>query len=357
MAARGEQEEGLSTPPSKWSRIALLLGLAGLAVVVSEFAQQPPTAGSAPKCDRYASVHGNDRAPGTASRPVSSPQRLVHILRPGERGCLGSGTYSFGTLVISTPSITLRPRPGAKPRLKGEVKALPSAAGSAIVGLSLDSSSGNHRIGPRIYADRFVLRDNDITSRRRGICVHVTNYFDKPGPSHVRIIGNRIHGCGRRPVTNQEHGIYVADAHRTQIRRNWIYRNADRGIQLYPSATATRVVGNVIDSNGQGVSMGGLGGTCSNDNLILRNVIAHSRISWNVYSNADGNNCTGNVVAFNCVSAGRVPDHYSGQGGVESPSRNFTADDNTIARPRYTNPGAGNFRLRPGSRCARFLSR
>jgi hypothetical protein len=330
-----------------------------LGTVAFECAQEPPRAGSAgdAKCDRYASVNGHDGAPGTARRPVASPHRLVQILRPGQRGCLRSGTYSFGTLALSTPRITLQAAPAANPRLRGEIKARPSAEGSAIVGLRLDGSTGTHRIGPRIYASRFLLRGNDITNRHRGICVHINAYFDRPEPRGVRIIGNRIHNCGPRPPTDLAHGIYVANAHGTQIRRNWIYRNADRGIQLYPDARATRVVGNVIDSNGQGLAIGGAdGGSCSTGSRVIENVIANSRISWNAYSGSDGDHCAGNVLAFNCVYAGGAPPPFSDNGGIESPSRSFTAGQNLVARPRYKNPAAGNFRLRPRSRCARFLS-
>ena len=42
------------------------------------------------------------------------------------------------------------------------------------------------------------------------------------------------------------------------IRDNWIYDNADRGVQLYPDADGTVVTGNVIDGNGEGVIFGGV---------------------------------------------------------------------------------------------------
>ena len=47
---------------------------------------------------------------------------------------------------------------------------------------------------------------------------------------------NRIHDCGELPATNFDHGVYVAEARDTVIRDNWIYSNADRGVQLYPDA-------------------------------------------------------------------------------------------------------------------------
>ena len=71
------------------------------------------------------------------------------------------------------------------------------------------------------------------------------------------IEGNRIHDCGELPAANHDHGIYVGNAAGRSIRDNWIYDNADRGIQLYPDADRTAITGNVIDGNGQGVIFGG----------------------------------------------------------------------------------------------------
>ena len=64
---------------------------------------------------------------------------------------------------------------------------------------------------------------------------------------------NRIHNCGQLPPTNHHHGIYVEASDGARITDNWIYDNADRGIQLFPDAQGTYVARNVIDGNGQGV--------------------------------------------------------------------------------------------------------
>ena len=55
------------------------------------------------------------------------------------------------------------------------------------------------------------------------------------------------------PANNHEHGIYVEASDGAQIVDNWIYDNADRGVQLFPDAQGTYVARNVIDRNGQGV--------------------------------------------------------------------------------------------------------
>ena len=73
----------------------------------------------------------------------------------------------------------------------------------------------------------------------------------------VTIQRNRIHDCGRLPATNLDQGVYVAVARGTRIVGNWIYENADQGVQLYPDARGTYVAGNVIDGNGEGIIFGG----------------------------------------------------------------------------------------------------
>ncbi len=50
---------------------------------------------------------------------------------------------------------------------------------------------------------------------------------------------NKIHDCGRLPRTNREHGIYLGKSRRATIRGNWLWNNADRGVQLYPDAQRT----------------------------------------------------------------------------------------------------------------------
>ena len=308
------------------------------------------------QCDRYAAPAGSDRAKGTARHPVQTAGRLARALRPGETGCFRAGTYSFEALSLTKPRITLRPLGRENVTLNGDIKILPRARRAAIVGMRLNGDTGKNQIGPRIYADRAVLRGNTITNHHAGICVQVSAYFSRPPPAGVQIRGNRIHDCGKLPATNHHHGIYIADARRTTIRNNWIYDNADRGVQLYPSAQESVVRGNVIDSNGEGVSIGGDdAGSCSNGNTVTGNVISNSVESWNIYSGALGPDCSGNVVRNNCLYAGQAPQPYDADGGVLFPARNFAATRNVVASPRYVDLDSGDYRLRRHSRCTRKL--
>jgi parallel beta-helix repeat protein len=337
-------------------RVSVLPAVLAVLALLPSLLPQPAARAPAAKCDRYAAVHGSNSAAGTVRRPVRSPEALVRVLRPGQTGCFHAGTYEFDVLDINERRITLTRYRRARVALEGDVKVLPSGAGAAIVGLRLNGAGGKNQIGPRIYADRVLLRNNTITNHHTGICVAISSFYSRPPPRGVLIRGNRVHDCGRLPATNHDHGIYVSHAHGTSIERNWIYDNADRGIQLYPSAQDTLVRGNVIDANGQGVSIGGDDtGVCSNGNRVAGNVITNAAISWNVYSGAQGPDCSGNVVTRNCLYARAAVHPYDQNGGVLHPPRNFIATGNLVKNPRYVDPESGDYRLRARSPCKRLL--
>jgi parallel beta helix pectate lyase-like protein len=343
-------------------------GLLGLALLVAGLAlgcgdAEPQTAsqpaprlggvGRSPQasCDLYAATWGSDSAPGSRRRPFRTAGELVHALHRGQTGCLRRGTYTFSLLKVETPDIILSAYRNQGVTLEGEVKVLPSAAGASIQGMKLDGGGGSGHIGPRIYADGVVLRDNEITNDHTAICVSVSAYYSNPPPHGVVIERNRIHDCGTLPPTNHEHGIYVAHGVGTVIRDNWIYDNADRGIQLYPDAQRTKVVANVIDSNGQGIVLSGAGSEVSSNNLIAHNIISNSNVGWNVYSGAPGPTAKGNVLRHNCLWAGNSRPLFDTNGGLETPSRNFLATANSVVHPQYSNPAAADYTLSPKSAC------
>ena len=301
-------------------------------------------------CDLYAATQGSDSAPGSRARPLRTAQRLVGALDPGQTGCFRGGTYTFSLIEISTPGVTLASYGDEEVTLEGDIKVLPAARGSTIEGMRLNSASGADDIGPRIYADGVVLRGNEITNDHTSICVQVGAYFSGPPPRGVVIELNRIHDCGALPSTNQDHGIYISGARGTIVRDNWIYENTDRGIQLYPDADGSRITGNVIDSNGEGIVFGGDGSDVSSDNLVAGNVISNSNLGWNVYSNTPGPPADGNVLRHNCVWAGDALADFESDGGVET-SSDFAAEANAVVDPLYVDRDARDYTLSPKSEC------
>jgi nitrous oxidase accessory protein NosD len=343
MAEAGRRARAGRTPHYGALAVTVLCLCASLAAACG-----PP--GAATACERFASPSGSDGAAGTLESPFATAKKLVGSLESGQAGCFRAGTYSFSTLEVNTPSITLAPYGTDAVTLRGDIKVLRGAAGAVIEGMKLDGAGGSNQIGPRIYADRVVLRDNEITNQHTGICVMLGQYYSNPAPRGVVIERNRIHDCGRLPATNHDHGIYLSEARETIIRDNWIYSNADRGVQQYPDTQGSLITGNVIDSNGQGVNFSGSDeGSCSNHNVVEGNVITNSELRWNAYSGSQGPACSGNLVRSNCVFASNPG--YSEDGGIEPDSRSFNDSDNIIADPGFEAPAQGDYRLAAESPC------
>jgi hypothetical protein len=297
-------------------------------------------------CDLVASPSGSDDATGTSESPVATPQRLVDLLAPGEIGCFRAGTYTFSTLTLNTPRIALAPYSDESVTLAGHIKALPGAVNSAIEGMRLNAaSSPDDPSGPKIYASGFALRGNEITNDHSEICVLVTANYAGPRPEGVVIERNVIHDCGALPSTNMDHGIYLSHAIAPIVRDNWIYENADRGVQQYPDVHGAQITGNVIADNGDGVNFSGTGSEVTTGATVAGNVVVDSKLGYNAYSGGDGPDGSGNVFRNNCVHTA------SGGSGIETNPRSFTAHDNLIGSPEFVDPGAGDYRLEPDSSC------
>jgi nitrous oxidase accessory protein NosD len=316
--------------------------LAILTVALCACGADATDAQSARACDRLASPGNN------------AVQRLVDSLRPGQVGCLRQGTYRGSVTIHSSGKpgrpITLQPRPGARARLVGALTVTRRSAHVVVRRLYLEGSRRPGVPSPIVNGRRILFLENDVTNAHTAICFALGN--PRFGVARdVTIQRNRIHECGQLPATNLEHGVYVAVARGTRIIGNWIYENADLGIQLYPNARDTYVAGNVIDGNGEGIIFGGLPRVAARDNLVQGNVISNSRLRNNIEWHFEGTVGTGNVVRRNCIGGGARDD---GSGGIMLPAIGFTPVDNLVAQPEFRAPG--DYRLKPGSACARVLA-
>jgi parallel beta-helix repeat protein len=325
---------------------ALVLASSLIAIVATG---SPAVAGGG--CDRFAAPGGSDGGNGSLRAPYRTAEKLADSLSRGQTGCFRAGTYRFSGLSLNKPRITLAPYRSEAVTLRGSIKVKPSGHHSTIRGMKLDGRGGESPIGPRIYANHVVLRGNNITNHHTSICVQIARYYSGPAPRRVVIKRNRIHDCGELPSTNKDHGIYVSEAKRTVIRDNWIYDNADRGVQLYHDADRSRVIGNVIYHNGDGMVINGEGSSVSERNRIRGNIIAKSYRGYNVYSGDSGPVGRRNILRKNCVWASESSP-YRRHGGVMRPARNYKVRRNVVARPRFANARRGNLRLERGGRCA-----
>ena len=321
-----------------------------LTVACSAFASFAPSgAKAAVTCTKVASTTGSDSASGTAAAPFRTAQRLVGSLSSGQTGCLRAGTYSADDQVkVSNPGITLASYPGERARLEGRLWIAEGANGVTVQDLVLDGVNSGDLPSPTVNADDAVFHNNEVTNEHTAICFDLGN-SDYGRAARTLIEANRIHDCGQLPATNHDHGIYVARADDTVIRDNLIYRNADRGIQLYPDAQHSTITGNVIDGNGEGIIFSGASGDASSNNLVEHNLITNAQVRYNVESYYPSGNPigTGNVVRNNCIWGGA-------EGNIEGPG--YSATGNIFANPLYVDRASGNFALQDGSPCADVLS-
>ncbi len=337
----------------------------GLLTITLALALSATGYGATPSCDLYASPSGSDAASGTLAQPLGTVQRLANSLGPGEVGCLRDGVYPgsgapgdpFRELKITRPGITLTSAPGERATITARLWVARGADGVTISELHLDGANSRDLPSPTINAEDAVFRHDEVTNDHTSIC------FAIGGPVWGRarntlIEANRIHACGQLPATNTEHGIYLSAADDTVIRGNWIYDNADRGIQLYPDAQGTVISGNVIDGNGEGVIFSGDERVASSGARVSGNVIADSRIRRNVESFYPGGTPIGtdNLVRSNCIH-GAPGSYYGGPdgSGVDSPQVGFTASGNVNRAPQFVDAAADDFRLVAGSACAAVL--
>jgi hypothetical protein len=342
--------------------LSLAFGL-GLLLVAAAFSagetseRETTATGKAPACTRFASTNGSDSAAGTKSRPFRTAQRLVDSLRPGQTGCLRSGTYSdssdefvvrFDRAGRPGAPITLRSNPGERARIRGTIYVPEGSNHVTVSNLVLEGTGEDSTF--KAYATDVVLQYNDITNAWRGTnCVYLGSNDGWGTAVRPVIRGNRIHECGSTG-DSLDHGIYAANAVGGRIIGNRIYNPAGYAIQLYPNSQRMLVSRNIIDGGEPsvrgGIVVGGDDEHASNGNVIEHNVIAYARW-YNVSSTWEDAVGSGNVVRANCLWAASR-ENISSDGGL-------VAAGNRVADPRFVNRSKRDYRLGSGSRCRALL--
>ena len=324
-----------------------LKSVAALAAVMSVFVATGATQAGAAGCDKVASPLGSDAYPGTTDQPYATFERLANSLKAGQTGCLRAGVFQGDAKVTkggsaSAPT-TITSYPGERAKVVGRVHVADEANHVVVQQLDLDGRNDDNLPSPTVNGDGIVFRDNDVSNGHTTICFVLGS--DGYGRARGTVIErNRIHNCGQLPPTNHHHGIYVEASDGARITDNWIYDNADRGVQLFPDAQGTYVARNVIDGNGQGVIFS----RESANNVVENNVISNPVVRYNIedWQLSGG----GNMARRNCVWSTR---HAGNPGGIQ-PGLEVPVVANLATNPEYVDRGAKDFRLRPGSPCITF---
>jgi len=332
----------------------LVLAAAATALGVSALGFGAGTGAATVSCDRYAATTGSDSAAGSSAAPFRTAQRLLDSLSPGQTGCLASGTYGESLRVNHGGSpgspIRLTSVPGQRATVVGRFYVPDESNDVVVADLNLDGTNASNLPSPTVDGDRVTFTGDDVTDDHTGIC------FDLGSTTwgtavDVVLDGNRIHDCGRLPYgsTNHDHGIYAESTRGAVITNNYIYDNADRGVQLYPDAQGSRIENNVIDGNGEGIIFSGDDGLASNDNVVRHNVISNSRVRYNVESWWPSGNPvgTGNLATGNCL--------WNGTQGNVADQVGFSASGNSVSDPQFADRDAKNFSVPAGSACAAYV--
>lgn len=331
---------------------AVALPLAAIALLGGGLAfEATPSSASSP-CSFYAAPTGSDSNTGTSAAPFATVQRLAAALAPGQIGCLAAGATFVSDVSLShggqpdAPIVLTSVDPGNPATIKGRVVTFPGGDWITFTQLKFSGANPNALPSPTVGSDHVTFSNVDVTNDHTAICFDLIN--SNWGVAHYTTIdSSRIHGCGVLPSTNQDHGIYVSGYY-AKITNNYIYDNADRGVQLR-GAQNTTVQNNVIDRNGEGVIFGD---TATANNDVSRNIVSNSNIRWNAESFwGSGPVGTGNSFHDNCVWATNSESYYNGDGGVGDPS-GFSASSNMIANPLYASVSARNYSIPSGSPCA-----
>jgi hypothetical protein len=327
--------------------------LGALACVLALLALSPAQAGA---CTRVAAPGGSDGAAGTASSPYATFQKLVHSLAPGQTGCLRAGTYRENVEVNANGApgapITVQSFPGERATYLGRLTTDKSSSYLTFQNMTFDGSAapsdggGALKPSPTVHGESIAFIGNEVTNRHTAICFAVGSEQYGRAP-RVVIRRNKIHDCGRLPPTNHEHGIYLHSPCCAQVTDNWVYDNADTGIQMFPDADGNYIARNIVYGNGDNISFGGdsKDGACasSDDNIVERNILSHPRVKENVGSwSGCGKHGTGNVLRENCIWPATF--QKAGEG--------FALVNNFYVEPAYVNAAAKDFRIVPGTACA-----
>jgi Right handed beta helix region len=335
------------TPTRHRQLLAALL--VGAVLVIAPSASAGVSPGSA-TCHRVAAPTGSDRASGGPFRPFRTVQRLVDSLRPGQIGCLLQGVYS-GSVRIGRGGrpgapVVLASYPGQTATIVGRLQIVKGANYVTVTGLVLDGKNSTRLPSPTIDSDHDTFSYDDVTDDHTGIC------FEMGSPAwgwatDTLITHDLVHGCGQHFAgDNYQHGLYLVAATDTTVEWSMIYGNAARGIQLYPDAQHTTIDHNIISGNGEGILIGGDGGSASSytnvyDNIISDATARHDVESWWPPGNPIG---IDNRVHNNCVWGGR-------EGAIDTAAGGIVATHNLKVNPGYADASADDYALSTTSPC------
>jgi hypothetical protein len=283
----------------------------------------------------YALIASTSQARSHCSRTLAAGADVQAILdhaRAGQTICLGTGVYRGDLEIHNAGSprhrLTLTSAPGQQATIAGIVW----IAGDDVTVSDLHiDGHGRGQNAVQLTAARTRLIGNDITNDHSDDSCLILGDHSYGRADYPVITHNRLHDCGV-PSSNFDHGIYDSYTVGARITQNIISANATYGVQIFPDAQGGLISANIIFDNGKGIVFGGERGWTSNANRVQGNLIAASRVGYNVESYWPQGLGTGNIAAGNCLWA------RGGGPGLDPQLNRVRLRANRVGRPRF---GAG----------------
>jgi parallel beta-helix repeat protein len=312
---------------------ALLVALATLALLGTYFAAPAGAATFKPGFGKGSTTE--------CTRTISSGsvEAAANSLGSGGVLCLRGGTYSESdrSIGIKTSGTATAPKkikayPGERAAIQSSFRFSTSGVSHWVIeGIFVDASYAPVRStkgsdGTRTNTEQamsfhsssditidsveLINRRPNLDPKLAGTCLFLG---DSPKSTDITVENSSIHQCGQLPRTNHEHCIYAADTTNLTVSNNRIYDCADRGVQLYPDADGSTIVGNLVDSNYQyGIDLDG-----DADNNVIRNNVVDTPNGNTIYTGGTYAG-SGNVVKDNCVwnSSPRLASNVAASGNI-----------------------------------------
>jgi parallel beta-helix repeat protein len=355
--------------------LCISLATAAVAVIGVFPADTPAMAEGPSACSLYASSAGSDASSGSSSAPLQTAAALIKHLQAGQTGCLDSGQTFEGFSLHSGDSHGSEGAPVTITSTNPEEPAIIS--GRVSTGTGADwltftrlrfTFNGTGVPSPTVGSNHTSWTYDDISAPHT-ICFNLVN--GSWGVAENTLIEHdRVHNCGslERFVCNENtssceappndgffiHGVYVGGARSTTIRNNYIYENADRGVQVRSGSNGVLIEHNIIDGNGEGIIFGdGATNVTAKYNIITN---SHSPCGEKTgcydYGASEYNAVAPNLLASNDVygnqCANPSPACYPNRGNIETMAHVAVAA-NVEVDPQYTNAAAHNYTLQASS--------
>jgi hypothetical protein len=356
--------------------MALAATLAVCGVIL--FLGSAPTLAETSKatCNLYASTGGSDSNTGSSSSPLRTLKALIGDLQAGQTGCLVAGqTFDEGVVLHNGEShgaegapVTITSASPEDPALiNGRV--VTETGADWLIFTHLRFTYSEYGLPSITIGSKHTVWTWDDVTAPTAICFNLVN--SSYGLAEWTLIEHdRVHGCGsaEKFVCNKNitfcetppndgffiHGIYVGGGKQTTIRNNYIYENADRGVQMRAGAENVVVEHNILDRNGEGAIFGdGATRTTVQWNIITNSHSPCGEIAGCYdYGASEYNAVAPNLLANNDLYGNQCafsqPLCYPNQGNVETMAE-VTVEHNLEANPLYVNPSEHNYTLQATS--------